>query len=588
MDGLVGFSHEFPEFWKYIKFFGGYEFVIPFVIGIFLFSAISSFTKKRLFLAKVYFILFAICLILGFYLAIYSFGLYESTTTQGAWSEINSSMAKGDFYFFFDYLMVTWVLSIGVAFGLMFYWNRHVNTKISAFLFRSRKVTDIQRTGKTDIRTINDCLPNYKEYDPEKYINLKKGVFCGLDANHKPQYIKKEDYQSSHKQILGTTGAGKGIISTIMLAQSIELGEGVFVLDPKDDEWQPHVLKHACEKANKPFYMINLNDKSHQFNLLADIDEEELEELMIAGFSLSEKGSDADHYRIKDRLYARKVSSEIENMEDGTFSDLSFSDEAQKSLKEAPDFFGKLTELGSLKSLNGKTTNFTFKDVMKNGGCVYVVGSMRKPKVITAQRMIFLRLIQLAEKRDRITSKPNPVAIFLDEFKYHISKPALEGLGAARDKGVHILLAHQSLSDIADCPKDIEPEAIKGAIVENCKIRVVYKFQDPDTAQWIASMTGIIQVDDERKSISTNFGLGEEISRDRVMVQSERNYVDTNMLLGLKKGTGFIFQPDVEPKATLIAPIKVIKKELDLIKARELNYKELKNQDDVLKSVIDL
>lgn len=62
---------------------------------------------------------------------------------------------------------------------------------------------------------------------------------------------------------------------------------------------------------------------------------------------------------------------------------------------------------------------------------------MRNSKIITAQRMLLVRLYQLAERRDRVTDVPRPIAVYLSELKYHLSVPALEGLGAARDKGVH-------------------------------------------------------------------------------------------------------------------------------------------------------
>ncbi|VFS87372.1 Uncharacterised protein [Raoultella planticola] len=85
---------------------------------------------------------------------------------------------------------------------------------------------------------------------------------------------------------------------------------------------------------------------------------------------------------------------------------------------------------------------------------------MRNSKIITAQRMLLVRLYQLAERRDRVTDVPRPIAIYLSELKYHLSRPALEGLGAARDKGVHIIMDHQSIADLKDCPADLKGDAV--------------------------------------------------------------------------------------------------------------------------------
>lgn len=99
---------------------------------------------------------------------------------------------------------------------------------------------------------------------------------------------------------------------------------------------------------------------------------------------------------------------------------------------------------------------------------------MKNQEIISAQRMILTHLIQIAETMDRISRKPRPVTIFLDELKYHLSRPALEGLGAARDKGVHIIMAHQSIKDLYDCPADLDGEAVAVETERSMKTRARY------------------------------------------------------------------------------------------------------------------
>lgn len=144
-------------------------------------------------------------------------------------------------------------------------------------------------------------------------------------------------------------------------------------------------------------------------------------------------------------------------------------------------------------------------------------------------------------------------------MKYHLSKPALEGLGAARDKGVHILMAHQSIADLRDCPADLNGDAVVGAVVENCKFKLVYKLQDPDTAEWIARMSGTILVDDESRKVTTTAVLTEKVDNERMLRQAESYYIDSNMLQNLPKFVSYIFSQNALAFPSLISPLKVKK-----------------------------
>jgi type IV secretory pathway TraG/TraD family ATPase VirD4 len=178
------------------------------------------------------------------------------------------------------------------------------------------------------------------------------------------------------------------------------------------------------------------------------------------------------------------------------------------------------------------------------------------------QRMILVRLLQLAETRDRVNSTPRPIAIFLDELKYHLSRPALEGLGAARDKGVHIIMAFQAIDDLRDCPADLNGDAVVGAVVENAKFKLVYRLMNPETAEWVARMSGTILVDDESRTAKTSAVLTETIDDKRTIRQADRYYVDENMLLNLPDFVSYIFTTSHLPRAALISPIKVKKRAL--------------------------
>ena len=425
------------------------------------------------------------------------------------------------------------------------------------------KKTSMERDGRTDVRSVKELLPQTVDYDPMPYIDLTKGIFIGLTKEGEPQYIPVKEWQSQHADIIGTTGAGKGVVTGILLYQSILADEGVFILDPKNDEWAPHLYKKACEDAGKPFVLIDLNKQEYQMNLIDGITADHLEELFVAGFSLAEKGEAADFYRIDDRKAARTAAQFVSQNPGATIRDIYNGDYVQGIGETIKAFHGKTEELAMLNSINAPG-GFALKEIFDNGGCCYIIGSMRNSKIITAQRMILVRLFQLAELRDRVAGDVRPIAIFKDEVKYHLSKPALEGLGAARDKGVHILMAHQSVADLRDCPADLNGDAVVGAVVENCKFKLVYKLQDPDTAEWVARMSGTILVDDESRKVTTTAVLTEKVDDERMIRQAESYYIDGNMLQNLPKFVSYIFSANALAFPSLIAPLKVKKQPLEI------------------------
>lgn len=465
-----------------------------------------------------------------------------------------------------DNTVLAWSVRIaftvtGIIFHIML--RRVFTPELDRIKKRLVKKTTLERELRTDVRTVKSLLPETLHYDPLDYIDLNKGIFTGMNRENEPMYLPLKDWQKQHADIIGTTGAGKGVAAGILLYQSILTGEGVFVMDPKDDEWAPHLYRKACEDAGKPFALIDLRKQQYQLNLIEDITPDELEELFVAGFSLAEKGQESDFYRIDDRKAARMAAQFVSDNPSATLRDVYNGDYVQGIAEKIKAFFGKIEELALLNAINSPE-GFSLKHIFDKCGCCYVVGSMRNSKIITAQRMLLVRLYQLAERRDRVTDVPRPIAIYLSELKYHLSRPALEGLGAARDKGVHIIMDHQSIADLKDCPADLKGDAVVGAVVENAKFKLVYRVMDPDTAEWVARMSGTILVDDELRKAKTDNMLTETIDSERTIRQAERFFIDSNMILNLPDFVSFIFTTKTLPSASLISPIKVRKHQLKI------------------------
>lgn len=405
--------------------------------------------------------------------------------------------------------------------------------------------SSLVRNTRTDIREMEKYVPPAKpEFDPRKYFNESKGIFLGLDEKNRPVYIDYNLAQISHTLLSGRTRSGKGIALQALAPQWIARGEAVLMLDPKPDNHLPHIFKYACDMAERPYHYLDLRQDAHeQTNIFEGCDQETIEVMMISGFSLSERGSGADHYKLLERRAAREAAAWLVAHPDSTARDVvaALGDSWEE---KASGFLEYMKELCAMPSVcrPGGTGGLELASIEKTGGCLYVVGDMVAPKVLRLQRMILVRFMYLAKKRSQL-EEGRTIRVVADEFKCHISKPFMTSLGASAGWGMTVVLPFQSLQDLAECPADLDKDAVRGAVMENTAIALSYQIKDPDTREWLAKSTGRILVDDESKNLKKNAGLAEIVEGGRTVRQAERFFIDDNMLKTL---------PIPDPKKKLI------------------------------------
>ena len=442
----------------------------------------------------------------------------------------------------------------GAAIG--FWWYRDGVLAVDELKARLTKRSRLARVGRTDVRTVAAELPPLRqEYDPRQH-HRHGDFFLGLGVNNKPIYWGGS---LPHTSISGTSGSGKGRKLQDLGAQSILNGEALFYLDPKDDEWGPHAMRSACKEHGAAYHYLRLLPESpHQINLLAGAKAWEIEELFHAALGLSDTGAGSDFFRAKDRHAARKAA-ELAASERLTVAQVHQRMAAKKYWqKESPGFLGKLAELAKVDAINASQGAFSLADIIANGGGVYIVGSMTLQAVKRAQQMIFVRIQQIATARDRMQDKQRTVCVIADEGKYHISRPVLQGLGASRDKGMRVILAFQSFQDLKDCPDDMNPEMVTGAIIENTPCKLVYRLEDPETADWLARKSGTVLVDDETRILDKTIALSETALSGRIIKQAEHFLFDANKLMNLPTGWGVLFGRGVA-QACFVSPYRVVK-----------------------------
>lgn len=364
-------------------------------------------------------------------------------------------------------------------------------------------------------------------FNPENYFSVKNGIFLGLDEKRSPVRVPKEAIQKNHLQIIGESGTGKSSLAGVLLSQCALLDESVVVIDPKNDVFLAGALARIAEKNGIPFHLLDLRPGAPpQINPLMGCEPWQVEELLVAGFELGKSGEPgSDYYRGEDRDACGEVAALYANGAT-TIPSLFQACTKSQAVTDRTNLWRELRQFSSLKAFHARE-GLDLKQVIENGGILYVIGSITSDKVFAAQRLLLQRILQIISARNPHSSRP--VALLLDEIKYTLSVPAVRALGTVRDRACHIIVCHQSLNDLSDCP-GLQPKAVRGAIHGNTSVKIAYKLNEFETALELEGIAG------KEKTFVENINTVEE-HHSRGWRESERPRVRADALTHLPKPT---------------------------------------------------
>lgn len=453
--------------------------------------------------------------------------------------------------------MLIWlVLAVPGAVGT-WWWMRHGVQRLEQLKARLTIKSSVERNKKTDVREIGKFIPPARgRFDPRDYmpkigpneihetmrpvLERDDRLFVGLDENDEPVYIEYSLWLVSHILVSGRTRSGKGVVLQSLGWQAIQRGEFLAMLDPKPDNFLPALFKKACEEAGRPYRFIDINDHhGPQTNLFGGhgLDGQPtaagcIENMLIGGFGLAPTGNPGvDHYRIADRAAAKVTAQWFAKNPGATAADAYAALAERYEQLAAADFKDKMHELASLPAVNRRGEGVDIGAGEREGGCLYVIGDMMNPLQLQVQKMILLRLMMMC--KNRRDKNPRRVLVIADEFRVHISKPFMNGLGAAAGWGLHCALPFQAFTDLRECSSDLDPDAVQGSVTQNCAIQISYAIKGKATAEELAESTGFIQVDDEARRVTKNTLLSETADGERTIRQSERPLMDVNIITNL-------------------------------------------------------
>lgn len=337
-----------------------------------------------------------------------------------------------------------------------------------------------------------------KPFSPMDYIKISKGIFVGLNGRRQPVYLPQQTITKNHLEILGESGVGKSSIAGVLLSQLAAAGECVVIFDPKADRNLPGALARAGrEWGNYDFHILDLRPCADfpQVNPFRGARADQVEELLQVALELGKTGeAGVDFYRGKDR---EATSFIAEALADGRTDMLEILECARNDerVTEQENLWRELRQIGRVKAFHTED-GLDLASVLEKPGVLYIIGSTTRLEVVSAQKLILQRILQILEDRK---DQSKPVALFLDELKYILSPAALRAAGTVRDRNCHLLFAHQSLGDLDDCP-GLNPKAVRGAIWGNCGVKIAYKMLDSGTAQELSRIAGQTAAMDESSS----------------------------------------------------------------------------------------
>ena len=411
---------------------------------------------------------------------------------------------------------------------------------ILAAIFWWRVMTSAPTDVRSGIRDVEEDATYLKGlakgFDPEKHIDLKKGIFLGLDGNQKPVYLPRQTLDKNHLEILGESGVGKSSLAGVLLSQLAAAGEAVVVFDPKPDEKLPGVLARMGEKHGFPVVVIDLRHTANfpQINPFHGCRPDQVEELLQVALELGKTGdAGVDFYRGGDREATNWIADAVAGDPARSLPDIIRAASDDESVTEKENLWRELRQLGRIKAFATRQQGIDLPALMEQPGGVvlYVMGSTTKLEIGAAQKLLLQRVLQVLEDR---RDKSKPVALFLDELKYLLSPAALRAAGTVRDRNAHLLFAHQSLGDLDDCP-GLSPKAVRGAIWGNSGIKFAYKMLDSATALELSRLAGAQRADVQTMSSSQNDNGG---STNTSWTQASREFMPPHVFSHLPKPAG--------------------------------------------------
>lgn len=433
----------------------------------------------------------------------------------------------------------------------------------------------------------------------------------------KPFYLNSDDL--TMQIYVGSTGTGKGVLIGNKVAEAIKRGEGVIIIDPKQDDFLPQICKELLAEQGRSddFYMAFWSENFGYMGINDDDNYTDIANKLIDCFNLEpSENAGVDYYRKNERILLKKVLKLFFNgglgeiiekdLNEITKALISLKDDLEKkeqyeeeAIKNKPNmnlmeklekrYFDphkleaiewKKKDIETLESLANSFQelvssanihkDFNLDEVLYNKKVLYLKIDMLDVASLKMAKIVIADAIQKARKKLPTTK----IRIFADEISFYANSTLAGALATTRGFNLNFTLALQDLAQM--------PDGLREAILSNCNLKLFYKISDKQTLEYIEKVGGkeIVTTFSKSQDGTMNFRQDTEdilnVTRIRAMPRSGTAIVLAEALNTIKIiDTNFI---SVSGKFDY-TPYRKVKK---------INYGEVSNTDLKLDSIDEL
>ena len=404
-----------------------------------------------------------------------------------------------------------------------------------------------------ELSDIQDELERYKEkdYDPQEYYDLDDKIFIALDEENNPIYVPRSTWVEVNMQIIGPTRYGKGVEAGVLADQGIRFGDSVFYIAPKKEKFMPHIMHEAAKAKGRKFYYVDLTDDGpgKWGPFLGGTQRDALSRLYNAvGLELTGNPG-TDFYKIQERKElinaferGRSLKAMLQNIDEDSASKVHAS----------------ISEWTTIDTYNCKAgQGFSIEKALKEDAVVYIQGALTDPVVKMMMKIMIIELVQEAARLEESRSKH--LTVFVDEVRFLVSKQLADALATIVGFDVNFILMYQSILDLT-APDDttLNGKALLQSVNVNSQLKAIYGGADPETADWIADLSGEKTLNVAKLERTEILDGGGEVYNDGRMLGTEQvSLIHSNVVKVLPPKICALFQPREVAKIAYTSWVRV-------------------------------
>lgn len=383
--------------------------------------------------------------------------------------------------------------------------------------------------GVTSIESAEKELDKpLKIFNPAEHLRDDK-LYYGLDFLNQNKVVYVNNASVTHSLIVGATRTGKGVLASAKIKESIKRGRGVIVIDPKQDDFLPQVIKEELESQGRlDELLISTFPNDYSYSGFEESDTPtQFANKLTAMLELEDitDNPGASYYRRNERIMLHKLiniffnSKDIlgVNFERNFKSLINFILYIYKDLENESFYFKEITKMKANSELLDKFskryfnpknfekielneqdlptvkglyqtlsefkdiniyTKYSIREALHNGKVLYIKSDMLDIRAMKLLKLLLNDIIIQSRK-----FRGANCDIFCDELSFYPTPVLSSALATIAGFGVNFTLMYQDDAQLTD-------QNLKKAIKSNCQVKIYYKSSDLETLEYIEKLSG--------------------------------------------------------------------------------------------------